>query len=43
VPGECNLFSDPGFAVEGKTPADQRWISKTHETGIAHCGWPRPS
>lgn len=43
VEGECRVFTNPGFAVQGKRPADQRWISKTQETGIKSCGWARPS
>lgn len=42
IDGECRVFSDPGFPVQGKTPRDQRWISVTQEAGIASCGWKRP-
>jgi hypothetical protein len=43
VAGECGVFTDPGFAVQGKGRRDQqaidaRWI----EPGVASCGWPRP-
>jgi hypothetical protein len=43
VAGECKLFSDPGFAVRGERIIDQRWISKAQESGIAACGWKRPT
>lgn len=43
VEGECRLFRDPGFAVMGARPQDSRWIARTQETGIAACGWERPS
>ncbi len=42
IEGECRVFHDPGFPVEGKTSRDQRWISVTQEAGIASCGWKRP-
>lgn len=42
IEGECRVFSDPGFPVQGKTLRDQRWISVTQEAGIASCGWKRP-
>lgn len=41
--GACDLFEDPRRIVRGATPADQRWISATHEAGIAGCGWERPA
>ena len=41
--GACGIFDDPGFEVKGETRKDQRWISGTQETGIAHCGWKRPT
>ncbi|MEJ8571209.1 hypothetical protein [Microbaculum marinum] len=42
VEAECRLFTDPGFAVRGAEPRDQRWISRTQEIGIRSCGWDRP-
>jgi hypothetical protein len=42
VEGECKVFSDPGFAVQGKRLKDKQWIGKTQEQGIAVCGWQRP-
>jgi hypothetical protein len=42
VAGECNLFRDPKFPVQGRRAKDQQWITKTQETGIQNCGWPRP-
>ena len=42
VSGFKKVFTDPGFAVQGKRPKDQRWISKTQETGIRVLGWKRP-
>lgn len=42
IEGECRVFHDPGFAVQGKTSRDQRWISGAQEAGIASCGWKRP-
>jgi hypothetical protein len=41
--GECKIFADPGFRVLGATADDQRWITRTQETGIRSCGWPRPA
>lgn len=43
VEGECRIFQDPGFAVMGATPRDQRWVSRTQETGIRSCAWERPT
>lgn len=40
--GECKVFTDPGFAVQGKRLKDKRWIGATQEKGIAVCGWQRP-
>lgn len=40
--GECRVFSDPGFAVQGKRLKDKQWIGKTQEAGITVCGWGRP-
>lgn len=40
--GECRVFTDPGFAVRGKTAKDNRWIGPTQEKGIEVCGWSRP-
>jgi hypothetical protein len=42
VEGECRVFSDPGFAVQGKRLKDKQWIGKTQEQGITVCGWKRP-
>lgn len=42
ITGECRVFADPGFAVRGERPIDQRWIARTQEAGIAACGWQRP-
>lgn len=42
VAGECKVFSDPGFAVQGKRLKDKQWIGKTQEQGISVCGWQRP-
>lgn len=41
--GECKVFHDPGFAVQGKRLKDKQWIGRTQETGIEVCGWKRPS
>jgi len=42
IEGECKVFSDPGFAVQGKRLKDKQWIGKTQEQGITVCGWKRP-
>ncbi|BEV44431.1 hypothetical protein CRBSH125_06140 [Afipia carboxidovorans] len=42
IEGECKLFTDPGFAVQGKRLQDKQWIGKTQETAIRVCGWNRP-
>lgn len=42
IDAECKIFSDPGFAVQGKRLKDKQWIGKTQETGISVCGWRRP-
>jgi len=42
VEGECKVFTDPGFAVQGKRLKDKQWIGKAQETGIQVCGWRRP-
>jgi hypothetical protein len=36
------IFTDPGYAVKGKTRRDQFWIDSQLESGYASCGWPRP-
>jgi len=36
------VFTDPGFAVQGKRLKDKQWIGKTQEQGIQVCGWARP-
>jgi hypothetical protein len=36
------VFTDPGYAVKGKTRRDQFWIDSQLESGYASCGWPRP-
>ena len=41
--GECRVFTDPGFAVQGKRLKDKQWIGKTQEAGISVCGWERPT
>lgn len=43
VKGECKIFDDPAFAVQGKRLKDKQWIGKTQETGIQVCGWKRPT
>ena len=43
VSGECRVFHDPGFAVQGKRLKDKQWIGKTQETGIGVCHWKRPT
>jgi hypothetical protein len=40
--GECRVFTDPGFAVQGKRVVDKRWIGATQEKGIEICNWKRP-
>lgn len=40
--GECRVFTDPGFAVRGQRPKDNRWLGATQEKGIEVCGWKRP-
>ena len=40
--GECRIFHDPGFAVQGKRIQDKRWIGGVQETAIEVCGWKRP-
>jgi hypothetical protein len=42
VSAECRVFTDPGFVVRGATRKDQRWVSRTQETGVQVCGWKRP-
>lgn len=42
VAGECSIFHDPGFPVRGSRDKDQRWVTRTQETGISVCGWARP-
>lgn len=41
--GECRIFHDPGFAVQGKRIQDKRWIGGVQETAIEVCGWKRPT
>ncbi len=43
VEGECTIFDDPGFAVQGKRLKDKQWIGKTQEKGVTICGWKRPT
>lgn len=43
VAGECKVFDDPGFAVQGKRLKDKQWIGRTQEKGIKVCGWHRPT
>lgn len=40
--GECRVFTDPGFAVQGKRVQDRRWIGAVQEKGISVCHWQRP-
>jgi hypothetical protein len=42
IEGECRVFDDPGFAVQGKHLSDSRWIGRTQEKGIQVCHWKRP-
>lgn len=42
VEGECKVFTDPGFAVQGKRLQDKQWIGSTQEKGITVCKWKRP-
>lgn len=41
--GECKVFTDPGFAVQGKRLKDKQWIGATQEKGITVCRWKRPA
>lgn len=41
--GECKVFDDPGFAVQGKRLKDKQWIGRTQEKGITVCDWKRPT
>lgn len=44
VAGECGVFRNPGFAVQGKRRMDQQAIdAKWIEPGVASCGWARPT
>lgn len=43
ITGECSVFDDPGFAVQGKRLKDKKWIGATQEKGIKVCGWKRPT
>jgi hypothetical protein len=43
INGECQVFTDPGFAVQGKRLKDKRWIGATQEKGIEICHWKRPT
>lgn len=43
VEGECQVFTDPGFAVQGKRLQDKQWIGATQEKGITVCKWKRPT
>lgn len=42
IAGECQIFTDPGYAVKGKTKRDQFWIDSQLESGYASCDWKRP-
>lgn len=42
IEGECRVFTDPGYAVKGKTKRDQFWIDSNLESAYASCGWSRP-
>jgi len=41
--GECRVFDDPGFAVQGRRLRDAQWIGRTQEKGIQVCHWKRPT
>lgn len=43
VEGECKIFTDPGFAVQGKRLKDKQWIGSAQEKGIEICHWERPT
>lgn len=43
IDAECHVFTDPGFAVQGKRLKDKQWIGKTQEKGIKVCNWKRPT
>lgn len=43
VEGECKVFTDPWFAVQGKRLKDKQWIGATQEKGIEVCHWKRPT
>jgi hypothetical protein len=46
VSGLSRVFREPPHEIRGATPADQRWIDETIETGAETLGWqvkPRPS
>ena len=43
IEGECRIFTDPGFVVQGVRVQDARWLAKTQEAGISACGWERPT
>ena len=43
IEGECKVFTDPGFAVQGKRLKDRQWIGKTQEKGVQICQWKRPT
>jgi hypothetical protein len=46
VSGLSRVFREPPHEIRGATPADQRWIDETIETGSETLGWqvkPRPA
>lgn len=44
IKGECQVFQDPGFAVQGKRPKDQRAIdTQWLEPGIGAGCFKRPT
>jgi hypothetical protein len=42
IKGECQAFTNPGFAIQGKRRMDQQAVDRFLETGIVTCGWQRP-
>lgn len=42
VKGECKVFTDPGFAVQGKRLKDKKYLGVMQEKGIEVCDWKRP-
>jgi hypothetical protein len=42
IAAECKVFTDPGFAVQGKRLKDKQWIGTTQQKGIDVCDWKLP-